>query len=166
MGNGSRIGSTLRLSGPPLRRLLTVLVVLTVAATTGATIALKAPGMLVDLGLAEPQVIIAVPPPPLPELGALPGSAPRPTADGLAGALDAAAEAMPGRLTGVVLDAAGGAPLWERSADRALVPGSTGKLLTAAAALLTLAPTGTFDTRWWPAPIRARSCWSAAATPR
>ena len=103
--------------------------------------------LLVDLGLAEPQVIIAVPPPALPEIGALPATAHRPTADGVAAALDQAAEQMPGRLTGIVLDAAGGDPLWSRSPDRGLTPGSTGKLLTSAAALLALPPTATFVTR-------------------
>ena len=147
MGFGSRIGSTLRLSRARVRRTITVLVVLAVAAATGVAVSLTAPVLLVDLGLAEPQVIIAVPPPALPELGALPGNAPRPTATGVAAALDADAEAMPGRFTGIVLDAAGGDPLWDRNADRGLVPGSTGKLLTAAAALLTLPPTGTFVTR-------------------
>ena len=147
MSFGSRIGSTLRLSRARVRRTMTVLVVLAVAAATGAAVSLTAPVLLVDLGLAEPQVIIAVPPPALPELGALPGNAPRPTATGVTAALDADAEAMPGRLTGIVLDAAGGDPLWDRNADRGLVPGSTGKLLTAGAALLTLPPTGTFVTK-------------------
>jgi serine-type D-Ala-D-Ala carboxypeptidase/endopeptidase (penicillin-binding protein 4) len=147
MGVASRIGATLRLSRARVRRAITVLVVLAVAAATGVTVSLAAPALLVDLGLAEPQVIIAVPPPALPQLGALPGNAPRPTADGVAAALDADAEAMPGRLTGIVLDPAGGDPLGNRSADRGLVPGSTGKLLTAGAALLTLDPTSTFVTR-------------------
>ena len=147
MGFGSRIGSTLRLSRVRMRRVVTVLVVLTVAAATGATVSLTAPAMLVNMGLAEPQVIIAVPPPALPELGALSGTAPQASADGVAATLEAEAEAMPGRLTGIVLDAAGGDPLWTRGPDRALVPGSTGKLLTAAAALLTLPPTSTFVTR-------------------
>lgn len=146
VGFGSRIGGTLRLSRVRLRRVLTVLVVLAVAAATGATVSMAAPAALVDLGLAEPQVIIAVPPPALPELGALPGTAPRPTADGVAAALDADAERLPGRFTGIVLDPSGGDPLWTRSPDQALVPGSTGKLLTSAAALLTLPPTDTLRT--------------------
>jgi len=147
VGFGSRIGTTLRLSGARVRRVVTVLVVLTVAAATGVSVSLAAPALLVDMGLAEPQVIIAVPPPALPEIGALPVTAPRPTADGVAAALDPDADRMPGRLTGIVLDAAGGDPLWSLSPDSALVPGSTGKLLTSAAALLTLPPTGTFVTR-------------------
>jgi D-alanyl-D-alanine carboxypeptidase/D-alanyl-D-alanine-endopeptidase (penicillin-binding protein 4) len=84
---------------------------------------------------------------PHPALGALAAGTPQPTTAGLADALDASSDAMPGRFTGVVLDAAGGAPLWQRTADRALVPGSTGKLLTASAALLALDPGGTLDTR-------------------
>jgi D-alanyl-D-alanine carboxypeptidase/D-alanyl-D-alanine-endopeptidase (penicillin-binding protein 4) len=54
---------------------------------------------------------------------------------------------MPGRFGGVVVDPASGDQLWARDADQALVPGSTGKLLTAAAALLTLNPTDTIATR-------------------
>ncbi|HWM60383.1 MAG TPA: D-alanyl-D-alanine carboxypeptidase/D-alanyl-D-alanine-endopeptidase [Pseudonocardia sp.] len=147
VGFGARIGRTLRLSRRRLRRMITVLVVLAVAAATGVTVALTAPALLVSLGFAEPQVITAVPPPAQRELRALPGTAPRPTAEGIADSLDAEGDAMPGQFTGIVLDAAGGDPLWARTADRALVPGSTGKLLTAAAALLTLAPTDTLVTR-------------------
>ena len=147
VGGGSRISSALRHSGRRVRQVLTVLVVLTLAAATGATVSLAAPTMLVNLGLAEPQVIIAVPPPALPEIGALPAVAPRPAATGVAATLDGPSKAMPGRFTGVVLDAAGGQPLWTDAADTALVPGSTGKLLTCAAALLTLSPTSTFVTR-------------------
>ncbi len=147
MGFGTRIGTTVALSRNRLRRVITVLVVLVLSAGTGATVALTAPTLLVNLGYAEPQVIIAVPPPAQPQLRALPPDAPRPTADGLAAALDADGDAMPGTFTGIVLDAAGGDPLWDRTPDRALVPGSTGKLLTAAAALLTLPPTDSFSTR-------------------
>jgi D-alanyl-D-alanine carboxypeptidase/D-alanyl-D-alanine-endopeptidase (penicillin-binding protein 4) len=147
VGWGTGIGRTLQLSRRRVRRVLTVLVVLALAAGTGATVALTAPVLLVRWGLAEPQVIIAVPPPAQPQLRPLPGSAPRPTEDGVAATLDTAADAMPGRFTGVVLDAGGGDPLWAHSADRALVPGSTGKLLTAAAALLTTNPTDTLVTR-------------------
>ena len=54
---------------------------------------------------------------------------------------------MPGGSPASCWTPAGGDPLWERTPDRALVPGSTGKLLTAAAALLTLHPTAPFVTR-------------------
>ncbi|MGQ0573218.1 MAG: D-alanyl-D-alanine carboxypeptidase/D-alanyl-D-alanine endopeptidase [Pseudonocardia sp.] len=64
--------------------------------------------------------------------------------DGLAGA------PAVGRLTGTVVDPATGAVLWDRAAERAVVPGSTGKILTAAAALLTLDPTERFATRVLP----------------
>jgi serine-type D-Ala-D-Ala carboxypeptidase/endopeptidase (penicillin-binding protein 4) len=147
MGFGTRIGATVALSRRRVRRVITVLVVLALAAGTGAAVALIAPTLLVNLGYAEPQVIIAVPPPAQPQLRALPNNSPRPSADGVAATLDADGDAMPGTFTGIVLDADGGTPLWDRSADRAMVPGSTGKLLTAAAALLSLPPDDSLHTR-------------------
>ncbi len=140
MGVGRRIGNTLRLPGRGMRRIVTVLVVLMVAGASGSAVALTAPA-LVGLGPRAATAQAAPPPVPRPVLGPLTPNAPQPTAAGLVAVLDADADAMPGRFTGVVLDAAGGAPLWSRSPDRALVPGSTGKLLTASAALLTLDPT-------------------------
>ncbi|WP_415847583.1 D-alanyl-D-alanine carboxypeptidase, partial [Tsukamurella strandjordii] len=43
-----------------------------------------------------------------------------------------------GDFTGVIVDAASGTTLWERDATRPRTPASTTKVLTAAAALLTL----------------------------
>ena len=43
-------------------------------------------------------------------------------------------------------------PIWERDGDRGMVPGSTTKLLTAAAALLSLNPTDRLATRVVPGP--------------
>jgi D-alanyl-D-alanine carboxypeptidase/D-alanyl-D-alanine-endopeptidase (penicillin-binding protein 4) len=71
-------------------------------------------------------------------LGPLPAGAPAPTPAGLNAALDQAAADMPGRFAGVVLDPATGAQMWGHTPERPLVPASTAKVLTTAAALLTL----------------------------
>ena len=52
-----------------------------------------------------------------------------------------------GEFTGSVTDPATGTVLWSRTAGTPLVPGSTVKLLTSAAALLTLDPTERLVTR-------------------
>ncbi|MGH3823813.1 MAG: D-alanyl-D-alanine carboxypeptidase/D-alanyl-D-alanine endopeptidase, partial [Pseudonocardiaceae bacterium] len=64
---------------------------------------------------------------------------PEPTPAGVAAVLDplVAAGGL-GALSGQVLDPATGTVLWQRKSSSALVPGSTAKLLTAAAALLVL----------------------------
>jgi D-alanyl-D-alanine carboxypeptidase/D-alanyl-D-alanine-endopeptidase (penicillin-binding protein 4) len=74
--------------------------------------------------------------------------APAPTVPGLAGAL-AGVIANPalGTLTGTVVDPATGTTLWERNATGPLTPASTGKLLTAAAALLALDPQARLTTQ-------------------
>ncbi|WP_219415543.1 D-alanyl-D-alanine carboxypeptidase/D-alanyl-D-alanine endopeptidase [Pseudonocardia nigra] len=146
MGFGRRIGDTLRVPGRGARRALTVLVVLAVAGGAGSAVALHAPTLVTDLGLVEPT---APPPPPAPQpvLRALAADAPLPTTAGLSEALDDAVEEMPGSFSGVVVDPASGTALWQSDPERALVPGSTTKLLTAAAALLTLNPTDRFVTR-------------------
>ncbi len=62
-----------------------------------------------------------------------------PTADGLAAALaPALADPDLGRFTGRITDALTGRQLWEQGADVPMQPASANKLLTAAAALLTL----------------------------
>ena len=84
-------------------------------------------------------------PPPRPPAVANPGvvpvtdAAPAPTTAGLTAAL-AAAVANPnlGSLGGRVTDAATGQQVWEQRADAQMQPASTNKVLTAAAALLTL----------------------------
>lgn len=125
---------------PGQRRALAVLVVLMMAVSTGSAVALTAPQ------LVTPPV--ALPPEPVPLLGPLAPDAPQPTAAGVAAVLDPlTSSAALGKLTGTVLEPASGAVLWNRSADRGTVPGSTAKLLTAAAALLTLDPTERLATR-------------------
>jgi len=128
---------------PGQRRSLAVLVALIMVVATGSAVALTAPSFIAPA---------AVPPPvPVPLLGPLPADAATPTAPGLADALDdlAAVSAL-GTLSGTVVDPATGAVLWERFADRAVVPGSTAKILSAAAALLTLGPTERLATRAFP----------------
>ncbi|MGV0656226.1 D-alanyl-D-alanine carboxypeptidase/D-alanyl-D-alanine-endopeptidase [Mycolicibacterium thermoresistibile] len=66
-------------------------------------------------------------------------SAPEPTPDGLAAALaPALADPNLGILTGRITDAVTGAELWSQDAGLPMQPASTNKVLTAAAALLTL----------------------------
>ncbi len=74
-----------------------------------------------------------------PAVRAVSAAAPEPTAAGV-GARIAAAVRNPalGDLTGEISDAISGQVLWSRSPERAVVPASTTKILTAAAALLTL----------------------------
>lgn len=144
MGFGQRIGDTLRVPGRGLRRVVVVVVVLVLAGATGGAVALTAPVLLAQVRPAE---VPALPPVPARALGPLPTSAPAPTAAGLSKVLDPMADAMAGEFTGTVLDADSGKVLWGRNATDALAPGSTGKLLTTAAALLTLNPTGTLTTR-------------------
>ena len=154
VGFGSRIGSTLRLSRARMRRVVTVLVVLTVAAATGATVSLTAPAMLVEPGPGRAAGD---------HRGAAAGPARarravrhRPAADrgrrrghaGRRGARRCRAGSPGSCWTPPAATRCG-----PRSPDRALVPGSTGKLLTAAAALLTLPPDRARSSPgWWPGP--------------
>jgi len=145
LGFGQRIGDTLRVPGRGLRRAVVVVVVLALAGATGGAVALTAPVLLAQIRPAEAAA--AVPSVPARVLGPLPATAPAPTAAGLTRVLDPMADAMDGRFTGIVLDPDTGKVLWQRTPEKALAPGSTGKLLTTAAALLTLNPTGTLVTR-------------------
>jgi D-alanyl-D-alanine carboxypeptidase/D-alanyl-D-alanine-endopeptidase (penicillin-binding protein 4) len=148
VGFGRRIGDTFRVPGRGLRRVVTVLTVLVTAAATGSAVALSAPSLASDLGLgtaSDSAVAIAAP---VPALGPLRADAPLPTAAGLAGALGPVTSGSAlGTFAGVVADPATGGQLWARSPDQGLVPGSTGKLLTAAAALLTLDTTDRLYTK-------------------
>lgn len=146
MGFGQRIGATLRVPGRGLRRATAVFTVLVVAACIGGAVSIGAPTLVANLGLSR-QIAAPTPAEPDPVLGPLPGTAPLPTGPGLAAVLDPAADDMPGEFSGVVLDPADRSVLWERAPDTALVPGSTAKVLTAAAALLSLDPTAGFVTR-------------------
>ncbi|PRX50529.1 D-alanyl-D-alanine carboxypeptidase/D-alanyl-D-alanine-endopeptidase (penicillin-binding protein 4) [Prauserella shujinwangii] len=83
-------------------------------------------------------------PPPEPvavsrELRGPSATAPAPTPQGVASVLGGIAGSAPlGTLGATVIDPASGTTLWETNPDRALTPASTTKVLTAAAALLTL----------------------------
>lgn len=144
VGFGQRIGDTLRVPGRGLRRAVVVVVVLALAGATGGAVALTAPVLLAQV---RPAPAPALPPVPARLLGPLPATNPAPTEAGLAKVLGPMADAMAGRFTGTVLDPDTGKVLWQRDATAALAPGSTAKLITTAAALLTLNPTGTLTTR-------------------
>jgi D-alanyl-D-alanine carboxypeptidase/D-alanyl-D-alanine-endopeptidase (penicillin-binding protein 4) len=145
VGFGHRIGHTLRLPGRRFRRVVTVLVVLMTAAAAGGVAALSGPSILA--ALHPSPTVSAQPPLPSLKLGPLAATAPLPTGTGLAAALQAPVGKFPGTFTGVVLDPATGNILWQRTPGTPLVPGSTAKLLTTSAALLTLNPTSSLVTK-------------------
>ncbi|GLZ54049.1 D-alanyl-D-alanine carboxypeptidase/D-alanyl-D-alanine-endopeptidase [Actinomycetospora sp. NBRC 106378] len=124
-----------------LTRALVVLVVLALLGGLGTAAVLTAPGLARTLGL--PVSASVDPPEPVvfrPELAALPASAPTPTPEGVAAALGGRTAGL-GDLTGVVLDPASPqTPLWSRNPAEPQVPASSTKLLTMAAALLSLDP--------------------------
>ncbi len=148
MAFGHRIGDTVWVTGRVFRVLVAVLVVLSLAASTGTTVALTQPALLTRLGL--PSGLPADPSPAelRPALGPLPPTAPAPSGSGVAAVLDplVAAGGL-GSFTGTVLDATSGQVLWAREESRPMVPGSTVKLLTATAALQKLRPTDRLVTR-------------------
>ena len=146
MGIGRRIGDSLRLPGRGARRAIAVLVVLAVAGGAGGAIALTGPTLVQRLGLVAPPPA-PLPPVPRAELGALSPAAPIPTPEGLSAALDDAAADMPGKFAGVVIDPVTGRELWGHTPERPLVPASTAKVITTAAALLALNPTDRLITR-------------------
>jgi D-alanyl-D-alanine carboxypeptidase/D-alanyl-D-alanine-endopeptidase (penicillin-binding protein 4) len=131
---------------PPRRRrgrriALIVVAALILVAAAGAGAVFAVPGLSDRLGLthAEPEIVIQPPPSPVrfaPALKAPGGQSAAPTAAGVQAALAGAVTPGLGTFTGVVLD--GDNVLWEQGATTPLVPASTGKLLTAAAALLSL----------------------------
>ena len=147
----ARIGRSLQLPVSRAGKAVAVLLVVLLAAGIGVGTALGAPTVLAALSVTANPVRTAPPPSPVlpqPALKAVGTEAPAPTPQGLAAALDrlAAAPAL-GDLTGVVLDPATGAQLWGRDPTQRLVPGSTAKLVTAAAALLALDPDAQLETK-------------------
>ncbi|MBB4907206.1 D-alanyl-D-alanine carboxypeptidase/D-alanyl-D-alanine endopeptidase [Actinophytocola algeriensis] len=104
------------------------------------------PGVSDKLGLTgEDPVAIAPPPSPVSYTPALHGpdaATPGPTRQGVEQALSGPmASSALGNVNGIVIDPATGETLYEKNADGATTPASTGKILTAAAALLSLDPT-------------------------
>lgn len=132
---------------------LIVIVALVLVAGAGAGTVFAVPGLRTKLGLGNgtPEVVIQPPPGPVrfePVLKAPGTGAPKPTAQGIAAALGGQVSAPGlGTVTGAVLDATTGETLWEQGGSTPLVPASTGKLLTAAAALLTIPHTEQLSTR-------------------
>jgi D-alanyl-D-alanine carboxypeptidase/D-alanyl-D-alanine-endopeptidase (penicillin-binding protein 4) len=129
------------------RSALVIAVVVVLVVGLVVTAVLAGPTLARSLGLssatAEP-----VPAPPRMRLGPLAADAPAPTSAGVSGALSKLIDGdAVGTLTGVVLDPVSGKVLWSRNPDKALQPGSTAKLLTMAAALLTLPPTQRITTQ-------------------
>jgi D-alanyl-D-alanine carboxypeptidase/D-alanyl-D-alanine-endopeptidase (penicillin-binding protein 4) len=128
-----------------LRRTAAVLVALALAGSTGTATALTVPALTgPDVPAPAPVAIV----PPVPVLGPLAATAPSATPAGIGATLDPLASARGlGEFTGSVTDPATGAVLWSRGAGTPLVPGSTVKLLTSAATLLTVDPTHRLVTR-------------------
>lgn len=144
------LGARLSLPSSGAGQLATVATVLVVAVGIGVGTAYGAPGVLANLSIAANPVRTSPPPTPdvpQPALRGLDGQAPTPSEAGLAAAIDGLASVPElGSLAGVVVDVATSAALWERQPEVALVPGSTAKIPTAAAALLALDPAATLDT--------------------
>ena len=128
-------------------RLAAVLAVLVLAAVAGVGTVLGVPALVGRF--AGPGTVATSPPPaPVafePTLQPVGAQAPAPTPAGVSALLDPRVEGL-GVLSGRVMDPISGAVLWERDPTVALVPGSTVKLLTAAAALLALGHHTTFTT--------------------
>lgn len=123
--------------GKPRRRSHVVLA----AAVIAMVAVVVAAGALLSSG-GQSNASVPAPRPPAaskPALVPVPDGAAVPTPAGLTAAL-AAAVANPnlGNLTGRITDAKTGAQIWEQRADLPMQPASTNKILTAAAALLTL----------------------------
>ncbi|EGD23566.1 D-alanyl-D-alanine carboxypeptidase/D-alanyl-D-alanine-endopeptidase [Prescottella equi] len=92
---------------------------------------------------AEPSPVTATP-----QVAPVPDDAPMPTPAAL-GAVLAPLVSNPalGAFTGVVADARTGTTLWSRNPDTPMTPASTAKILTAAAAMLSLSPDHRVETR-------------------
>jgi serine-type D-Ala-D-Ala carboxypeptidase/endopeptidase (penicillin-binding protein 4) len=135
-----RLRRTLSPSGRSNRFWAFFAVVALLLAGVGIGGVLAGPALLAKLGMRTAQRYL----PPLPQLalGALTPSAAKPTAAGVTTALAGPASARElGSLAGVVIDPASGQVLWSHDADQALAPGSTNKVLTSAAVLLSIDPT-------------------------
>ncbi|MGH3963835.1 MAG: D-alanyl-D-alanine carboxypeptidase/D-alanyl-D-alanine endopeptidase [Pseudonocardiaceae bacterium] len=141
-GFGGRIGATLHLPAQRGKRIAVVVAVLVFAALTGTGVGFGAPVLAGYLAAAGVVKVIAPPPAPViphPALRPAAVDGPAPTSSGVGAVLDplVAAGGL-GTLSGHVVDPATGTVLWQREPGTPVVPGSTAKLLTSAAALLAL----------------------------
>jgi len=133
---------------PVLFALLAILLVVGV----GTGVVFAVPGLRDSLGLAGDDAAAVVPPAaPIAFTPGLRGPDPQaaaPTPEGVRAALEGpAGNPGLGALTGVVLDPATGTVLWESGPTEPRTPASNTKLLTAAAALLTLDHTEQLTTK-------------------
>jgi D-alanyl-D-alanine carboxypeptidase/D-alanyl-D-alanine-endopeptidase (penicillin-binding protein 4) len=142
-----RVGHALRLRDRTGRSWLAVglVAVLILGLASGGVLA--GPKLARTLGLRGAEHDFQ-PKAPLLRLGPLASDAPTPSSSGISAALakPAAAKGL-GTLTGVVLDPTTGQQLWGRDPDQPMPPGSTNKILTTAAVLLTLDPTTRLTTK-------------------
>ncbi|MGH3899706.1 MAG: D-alanyl-D-alanine carboxypeptidase/D-alanyl-D-alanine endopeptidase [Pseudonocardiaceae bacterium] len=139
-GFGGRIGATLHLPAQRGKRAVAVVAVLVLAVAAGTGVGLGAPVLVRQLAAAGAGPAIAPPPAPVVPQPALRPAAvdgPVPTSSGVGAVLEPLAGGL-GTLSGQVVDPATGTVLWQREPGTPVVPGSTAKLLTSAAALLVL----------------------------
>ncbi|MGH3765347.1 MAG: D-alanyl-D-alanine carboxypeptidase/D-alanyl-D-alanine endopeptidase [Pseudonocardiaceae bacterium] len=141
-GFGGPRGAGLRLPARRGKRVAVIVAVLLLAAVAGIGAGLGVTVLTSRLAAARAAAAIVPPPAPValhPRLRPAAVDGPVPTQAGVSAVLDplVAAGGL-GSLSGQVLDPVSGAVLWQRTPSRALVPGSTAKLLTASAALLVL----------------------------
>jgi serine-type D-Ala-D-Ala carboxypeptidase/endopeptidase (penicillin-binding protein 4) len=141
-GFGGRIGATLHLPAQRGKRVAVIVAVLVLAVVAGIGVGLGAP-MLAKHLTAAGTVVTTTPPPapvvPHPALRPAAVDGPAPTHAGVGAVLDPLVSAGGlGTLSGQVVDPVTGTVLWQQDPGTPLVPGSTVKLLTCAAALLAL----------------------------
>jgi D-alanyl-D-alanine carboxypeptidase/D-alanyl-D-alanine-endopeptidase (penicillin-binding protein 4) len=132
------------------RKSTQVLIGLAVLAFVGAVVAAAAFFTTGGHGTGGAHVPVPPPRPPIVKPGVVPvaDTAETPSAGGLAAVLGpVAADPNLGRLGGRITDAITGKELWQMADDVPLVPASTNKVLTAAAALLTLDRQARISTR-------------------
>jgi serine-type D-Ala-D-Ala carboxypeptidase/endopeptidase (penicillin-binding protein 4) len=138
------MGSTRR------RKSTQVLVGLAVLAFVGAVVAAATFFTMGGHGAGAAHAPVPPPRPPTVKAGVVPvaDTAETPSPGGVAATLaQVAADPNLGRLGGRITDASTGKELWQVAADVPLVPASTNKVLTAAAALLTLDRQARISTR-------------------
>ncbi|MFP5071799.1 D-alanyl-D-alanine carboxypeptidase/D-alanyl-D-alanine-endopeptidase [Pseudonocardia nantongensis] len=148
------MGRRHRRSDRGTRRTAVIAVAVMALASLFGAVALAGPDTRDQLGLGPAAA--SLPPVPMPQLRPLTPTAPVPTTAGITQALEEqlGSPAL-GDVTGVVMDSSaprGVAPLWERDGAQAMVPGSTTKLLTAAAVLLSEDPSQRIVTKVVPGP--------------